>query len=275
MTQNAKKWVRRIYSALICVALAVMAVLLMVQCVAIYRLGDAPFTRETVIAYFAPIAVPVYLCIALVVAGFALSPLLPEAPDSKPDRDAITLRRLQSKIDLAHCPADVARKAGRLRAGRTLHHYITLILLGVGSAVFLWYALDVSRFSTEDINNSMIQATTLLLPCMVVPAAYGIFTAYYCRRSIRQETALLLSVQYDRLATEMEEQSGHPDGGSAEDTRKKKAKKSSDNEVWIQLVRGVALVTGIALVVVGLLDNGAAAVLTKAINICTECIGLG
>ena len=276
MTQNTKKQVRLIYHALISIALAVAAVLLMIQCVAIY-LDGASFTRETVIAHFAPIAVPVYLCIALVVAGFALSPLLPEAPDSKPDREAVTLQRLQKKVNLSNCSADVARKASRLRANRTLHHYVALILLGIGSAVFLWYALDVNHFSTEDINNSMIQATVLLLPCMVVPAAYGVFTSYYCRSSIRQETKLLLTAQYDRLATEMEAQSDHPDGGPSQTTCKKKTtcSKSSNNEYWVHAIRGVALVVGIALVVVGLLENGAAAVLTKAINICTECIGLG
>ncbi|MBQ7088389.1 MAG: thioredoxin [Clostridia bacterium] len=40
-------------------------------------------------------------------------------------------------------------------------------------------------------------------------------------------------------------------------------------------VQSAILIVGVALVVVGLLENGAAAVLTKAINICTECIGLG
>ncbi|MBQ4066050.1 MAG: thioredoxin [Clostridia bacterium] len=35
------------------------------------------------------------------------------------------------------------------------------------------------------------------------------------------------------------------------------------------------LVLAVALIVVGALSDGASAVLTKAVNICTECIGLG
>ncbi|MBQ8494361.1 MAG: thioredoxin [Clostridia bacterium] len=41
------------------------------------------------------------------------------------------------------------------------------------------------------------------------------------------------------------------------------------------IARCAVLVLGIVLLVWGALENGAADVLTKAINICTECIGLG
>ena len=174
MTQNTKTWVRRVYYALITAALIAVAVLLMVQCVAIYRSGDSPFTRQSIATHFAPIAVPVYVCIGLVAVGFALSPLLPAVPDSAPDRDVITLRRLQAKTDLSACPADLTRGVCRQRRARNTHHYVTLILLAVGTAAFLWYALDVSRFSLQDATGSMVKAMWVLLPCMGVPALYGV-----------------------------------------------------------------------------------------------------
>ena len=58
MTQNTKKWIRRLFFAAITVALLIAAVLLMVQCVAIYRMGDKPFTRESVAAHFSPLPSP-------------------------------------------------------------------------------------------------------------------------------------------------------------------------------------------------------------------------
>ena len=254
MTQNTKLLVRRIYFALITVALIAVAILLMIQCVAIYRLGEDPFTRESVAAHFAPIAVPVYVCLGLVAAGIALSPILPAAPDSAPDRDAVTLRRLQEKVSLSDCSADVARQIGKLRRARWIHHTVTLMLLGIGTVVFLWYALDVSRFSVEDINGSMIKAMLLLAPCVGVPAVYAVVTAYLCRRSVRKETDLLRA---------------------APKTASPAPKAETKGEQWLPYVQSAILIIGVALVVVGLLENGAAAVLTKAINICTECIGLG
>ena len=271
MTQHANLWVRRIYFALITVALIVVAVLLMVQCVAIYRLGDTPFTRESVATHFAPIAVPVYVCIGLVAAGIALSPLLPAAPDSKPDRDNVTLRRLQVKLASACCSDEQCRQMFAQRRMRRVHLIVTLVLLAIGSAVFLWYATDLSRFTVEDINGSMIRAMLLLAPCMGVPAVYAVITAYLTRRSVRKEIDLIHAALRNALTA-------HSNGVQKDNNFIEKTFatcEKNDNEAWLPYLQGALLVIGVALVVVGLLENGAAAVLTKAINICTECIGLG
>lgn len=270
MTQNEKKWIRLIFFGAISAALATAAILLIIQCVAIYRLGDSPFTRERVAEYFAPISIPVYVCLGLVAAGVALSPLLPAAPDSAPDRDAVTLRRLQTQVDLSACDAGVAYTVRSLRQRRTLHHHVTLCLLAVGSVVFLWYALDVSRFSTEDINSSMIKAVLLLLPCMGIPALYAVFAAYQCRSSVRGEIVVLRQAMRMFFAARQQN-----NGGATNLKEITFASRKVTDDKWLPYVQSAILVLGVALVTVGLMENGAAAVLTKAINICTECIGLG
>ena len=50
--------------------------------------------------------------------------------------------------------------------------------------------------------------------------------------------------------------------------------KFCDSPLFINIVRGVILVTGITFVVLGILNKGFEDVLIKAINICSECIGL-
>ena len=254
MSQNMKRWVRVGYYALVCTALAVAAVLLMWQCVAIYQVGDSPFTRERIAEYFAPIAIPVYICIGLVVAGFALSPLLPAAPDSKPDRDNITLLRLENKL-ITTLSDEQEMLVNRMRRHRILHRNITLSLLAIGTAVFLWYALDVEKFSLSDATGSMVNAMKVLLPCVGVPALYGIFTAYFCRHSIKQEIALLRT--------------------APREAQNPVAKAEVKSDVWTLCLQGVLLAAGIGLTVYGLLYNGAVDVLWKAVNICQECIGLG
>ena len=255
MTQKQQKAVRIAYFTLISVALVAVAILLMVQCVAIYRLGDSPFTRENIAAYFAPIAVPVYVTLGLIAVGFALSPLLPATPDSAPDRDAITLARLQAKVDLAACPADLNRAVSRQRRSRNLHRTVTLVLLAIGAAVYLWYGLDVSHFPTENINDAMVAAMMVLLPCVGVPFLYAVFAAYFCRQSVKKEIALLRTAPAEASAAA--------------------AKATAKSEKWMPYVQGVLLVAGVGLVVYGLLFNGAVDVLWKAVNICQECIGLG
>lgn len=255
MTQNTKVWVRRVYYALVCAALIVAAVLLMVQCVAIYRLGDSPFTRQRIAEYFAPIAVPVYVCIGLVAVGFALSPLLPAAPDSQPDRDAVTLRRLQARTDLTACPGELIAAVCKARRARNRHHYITLVLLAIGAAAFLWYALDVSRFSLQDATGSMVKAMWVLLPCMGIPALYGVFTAYFCRHSVKREIELLKTAPKEAVSPA--------------------PKAQPKSEKWMPYLQGAMVAAAVGLIVYGLLYNGALDVLWKAVNICQECIGLG
>ena len=275
MSRNMKRWVRIGYYALVCTALAVAAILLMWQCVAIYQVGDSPFTRERIAEYFAPISIPVYICIGLVVAGFALSPLLPAAPDSKPDRDTITLRRLEEKL-VTTLSDKQEMQVNRMRRSRILHRNVTLSLLAVGTAVFLWYALDVNRFPLQDATGAMVNAMWVLLPCVGVPFAYAVFAAYFCRSSVRKEIALLRAAQYEQLAKRMERH----DEADSEVPAAKSIEKSEEyskrrNDLLESIVRGVVLAVAIGLTVYGLLHNGAMDVLWKAVNICQECIGLG
>lgn len=255
MTENAKIWVRRIYYALITVALVTVAVLLMVQCVAIYRLGDDAFTRVNIARHFAPIAIPVYVCIGMAVAGFALSPLLPAAPDSAPDRDAVTLRRLQAKTDLSACDSDMARKVNILRRTRNTHHKGTLAMLTTGTVVFLWYALDVERFYVETKDADVRRAVLVLLVCMLPAFLYGLFTAYFCRQSVKKEIALLRTAPKEAIAAA--------------------PKAATTEETWIPYLQGALIVIGVGMLVYGALIGGAGEVLKKAAVICTECIGLG
>lgn len=47
------------------------------------------------------------------------------------------------------------------------------------------------------------------------------------------------------------------------------------SKITINVIRAVVLVVGVTFVVLGVLNGGANDVMIKAINICTECIGLG
>jgi hypothetical protein len=196
----------------------------------------------------------VYICLGLVAAGFALSPLLPAAPDSTPDRDVVTLRRLQSKTNLEDCPAELTHAVCKQRRARNRHYYITLVLLAIGTAVFLWFAMDQTRY-TDAYNASMLNAALVALPCAGVPALYGIFTAYFFRHSVKKEIALLRTAPKEAISPT--------------------PKTTDKSEKWMPYVQGGIFAIGVGLVVYGALYKGALDMLWKAINICKECIGIG
>ena len=92
-----------------------------------------------------------------------------------------------------------------------------------------------------------------MLPCLAVPFGYGIYASSSNRKSLDRQWELV-----KRL----------PSVKACEDTQNRNEKNR------FALLLGLTLVA-LLLIVVGRLMDGAADVLTKAINICTECVGLG
>ena len=86
------------------------------------------------------------------------------------------------------------------------------------------------------------------------PAAFSIFAAYYNKTSIRREVELMKMVAAPRQPVEL--------------TPKAPCR------LWAILPYGLLAVAAV-LIVVGVMGNGFADVLTKAVNICRECVGLG
>ena len=256
MTNELAKRIRAVCGILLSLSILVSGICLAAACVGIYHTGDHPFSREVVAEAFSGIAFPVYLCLALVVAAFLLDLLLPgeKARLTPGKQNKLILKRLHSKVDLSRCEESLRSGVAAQQKSRTLHRGITAGLLILGSVVFLIYALRADSFHQSQINDSMIRAMTVLLPCMLVPFGYGVFTSYRNSASIDREIALLKQADAKKEA---------PAPSPAP-----KAKR-------VVLIRNVILILAAASLVFGFLTGGTADVLTKAVNICTECVGLG
>ena len=259
MTEKSKKAVRLAYHIAVTVALVTAGVLLMAACLAIYRSGpnpgDQPFTREVVAAHFAPIALPVWIAVGVAVLGFILHPLLPDAPAPKADMTAAFCRRMAARTDLTACPADLRAAVEKERRLRTLHSRVAWGLLLAGAAAFLCYALNVDHFDKSAITPAMTAAMWVLLPCMGVPFAYGVFAAYFRRGSYKRELGLLKQAPAEAVS---------PAPAPVPFA-----------ERWVRVARYAVLTVAVAAILIGWIGDGWMDVLTKAINICTECIGLG
>ena len=259
MTDKSKKILRLAYHIAVTAALVVAGVLLLCACVAIYRSGpnpgDQPFTREVVAQHFAPIALPVWISVGLAVLGFVLKPLLPDAPAPKADMTATACKRLAARTDLSLCPAELTAAVKKERRSRNVHKGITLGLLAVGTVVFLCYALNVNHFDKSAISPAMKAAMWWLIPCFGVPFAYGVFAAYAGRGSVKRELALLKQAPDEAVSSA--------------------PAPVPMSERWVLVARYAVLAVAIAALLIGYIGDGWMDVLTKAINICTECIGLG
>lgn len=241
-----KKYIHRIYSIVLSIASVIAGICLIAACIQINSAGDRPFSTEAVQVAFHSIAIPVYLCVALVIGGFILDGFFPIPKEKK-----ISLKQDSAILEKLYQNADPTLQNNKLRYKRHLMGRISLLWLVIGSVLFLLYALDGSNFSVETISSAMAKASVWLAVCMAIPFGSAVFTAYYAKASIQKEIAMLKNAGVTPVRSSV------PAGR---------------NLTWI---RWAILCIGAICVIVGFVNGGTEDVLTKAVNICTECVGLG
>lgn len=256
MTKSNDIFVRRIFNVLHIISIIVAGICLMAGCLSIYSLGDGAYSRQVVAETFSKIALPVFLCLTLTAIGFIwdfIAPLTEKEKKFKPY--AHLLDRLIVKKDLSGCDEALLNSIFKERKSRKLHTAIRTIIICIAGAVFLGYALNSNNYQT-DINASVIKAMWVLIPCLIVPFAYSVFTAYHNEKSLKNEIELMKKAPAKETAEEIENT-------------------ASKTEKAVMVARVGLLLVGISFLLYGYFAGGTADVLTKAINICTECIGLG
>lgn len=261
---QTRKMIHLIYGVLLSVLIVIVAICLIRSCVEIYKSGASPFTRESIAAQFAEIAVPVYVCLAGIAVGIVLSLVLP-LEDKKlrgMTDEKKTLAKLRTRLDIYGVNCDGALR-DRLKKEPRLRVLLRIIcaLLCMGTAVpLIVYLSDLSHF-TVDLNASILAATYMALPWVVISGGVCLIEVYLERASVSREIALVK----EAIAA-----------GAVSKWEIKDRKTGNRGErVGVAIVRVVLLVAAVALIVMGIDNGGMKDVLGKAIRICTECIGLG
>ncbi len=255
MTNSKTLFSRRIYNILHSVSIIVAGICLMAGCLSIYSSGYGTYTRQIVAETFSKISLPIYVCLALTIIGFLwefISPTKSEK-EKKFMPYAHILNHLNLKKDLNGCDDETLKSIYKERKRRKIHTLIKTIIICISICVFLLYALNGNNYNT-DINTSVIKAMWVLIPCLAIPFAYSVFTAFHNEKSLKKEIELMKKA---------------PAKETAED------KEIKNNNKVMNIVRFALLFIGVGILVYGYITGGTADVLTKAINICTECIGLG
>ena len=250
------KRMRRIFAVLLSVSIVLAGICLMAACYSIYRQGDSPYSREMIADTFSYIAVPVYLCLALVILGVLAHPFLPSAQKTLPPEKnlPLILARLQQKADLSQCDEALQAQIFSCRTDRKRNQYAAAITLALCTLIFLFYALDSAHFTLEDVNGSVVRAVLKLLPCIVLPFGIAILAAIQNKKR--------MAVEIELLRQAPKTQSPAPSVPVAPTNK-------------LVYVRFVILAVAAGLLLYGACTGGTADVLVKAINICTECVGLG
>lgn len=263
MTQETKKRIHLIYGICLSAVTIIAGLCFIAACCNIYYTGianDLPqiYTRAIVEENFSKIAIPVYLCLALVIGSFILHLALPmEKKKLVPEKNLLLiLSRLQAKTDLGSCESDLQERIVAQQKNRKFLCILCAILLVIGSAGFLVYACDGGRWGGNS-TPTMISAMYMMIGALAIPLAFTIYAAYFCRGSLQTEIELMkqASLQAPKKA--------------------EKAEPKTQNRFLMPGIQTVILVVGVLLVVLGACNGGTVDILSKAVAICTECVGLG
>ena len=254
MTRN------RVYLILQAALCILLVVLLSVSAVSIYREGaarkaehplEAIYTREIAAERFAPIAPLFFASIGLMIAGLVLG--VKDENADKPVRDSELARDL--------IVARVAEPSEDMRKARSRQK----LLLRGGWGVFavcmlpiLIYIVNPAHFPQEDLEGMFYGLIRVVIPW----TALGL-CALAVTFILREKWVLAEAEAAQARIREEKELGIKPEPGKAPQPKNMRP-------LQIMLV-----IAAIGFIVAGVFNGSARDVLYKAINICTECVGLG
>ena len=254
--------IRRIYRIILTVSLIVAGLCLMAAAGHIYYTGgEQIYTLEKISNIFSYIAIPVYVAVALVIGSFVLELFLPLPKKSRPEKNyAMILYKLQQRTDPQSCgDAELRNQVLSLRKQRKTLAVLILAVPAALLAVFVYYALTCNNYPSlttghHAVTHAMVSNALVWGVCTLITLGFATFTAYSVRAGMIHEAELLRLMAQQKAPT--------------------KAQACGCNR-YLNMMRCAVILLAVVMIVVGAIGDGWYDVLTKAVAICTECVGLG
>ena len=273
ISDKNKKRIHLGFGILISLMLVLVGILFISSCYSIYKSGRSPFTYASISAAFAKIAVWVYITVSLVILGGALSILLPtEDRKLKGERSpAVVVKRYAERVNTAEIDTELSASVEKERRLRKILGYVRCAIITLSAILPLIYLLNPANFPAvsgqynAEILHGMLLYLAFLSPMIVFEVVYVIVSDL----SYNREYELLKkAVAANGISAATQEESPSMIA--------KVCRFLNENRQPITLGIRIAFVgCAVVFIVIGIANGGMAEVLNKAINICTECIGLG
>lgn len=250
MTKQNNNRILLIYNILLSVSIIIAGACLISGCLSIYYSGNG-YSRELVAQVFSKICIPVYICLGLVVGSFIINAIIPTKHKVKPTKNYnLILSNLISTHDANS--SDEYLKLKKRKKNLSIENYCCIFIF---SCTFLNFALNGDNFHQTNINKSIINFMWILLPCLAIPILFAVFRYYYSISITKKQIEILKTLPKKEKLTDTS------------------LLKTTDKKILI--IKIVIVTVAVGVLIFGAVTGGFADVLTKAVNICTECIGLG
>ena len=259
MSEKRLRTVRHIYGIGLSIVMCVLGIYFIASCIDIYLSGNSPFTRESVGVHLMELLPIIIVAIVGIIGGAVLSFFTTDEEKIKGKIDhRVTLSRLYSRVDWISCPEETLLSIEREKSLRKKISIACACVCGICLVVSLIYFFNIKNFPGADITSEVAHSMLFLLPCSVVALGSMLACSILCNQSLARQADLTkkaLTVSKNKEKT-------------PEIVYK-------DNSKKLKITQIVILSLAVALIIVGACLGGAESVLKKAINICTECIGMG
>lgn len=269
MTEKNGNLLRRIYGIFLSVFTVVAGILLIVQSQRIYRSAEiSPYSYEKAAEALSQIAVPLFLWIAAVIAGWILWEIFPpkkEKTKASVDSTAI-LKRLKGRLSDG-VQSEYLKRAALIKNTVWGVCIAFCVLSAVMVAVCIWNKNNYTPIGSNfNPTRDMLAMLPKFLPWVIISFLFASAATVYEEMSARRETE-----EVKRLLAETRK----TQAPTVKKEKKIKLPAFFEHAYFQYAVRGALLVVGVVFVIAGCFNGGVIDVLEKAINICTECIGLG
>ena len=249
-----KKLLDKIFLIIVSILTLIMGVVFIVQVLRIYYGNDKTFTREICGEFLLQMLPIIIIWIISIIGSFVYFNI-----KTNPKKEFAKLTNAYKLKNLEEiCPyvEEEYELVNKEKKNRKIVMIINIVVVSICSIMSLGYLLNVKHFdSSGDLMAQAVKMGIHLLPWVIIAFGSMIIATIY------EEISSKKSIEYLK--------------NIIKNNGKKEAVKQIENKKVINIARGIILGVSIILIVVGIIDGGVEDVLQKAINICTECIGLG
>lgn len=280
MQEKTCKTVRLCYGIALSLMTAVTGALFIWQTLDIYLSGGSrPFTREIVLERLNRIAPAFWIWVVMVAVGFIIWEVFAVSCKRAPLKDdCYALRRLKKRVPQKVGESGLASLKA-VKRGELINLIVKLCAAALclaGVAYGIAYLATASNFPKTDVNGEMLNMAAHLAPCvfaaLLILCGVTLYLSISAKKQLPHVKQLIASARAD-------EKNGveavYVTGNTAVADLYGRWKALSNHKYFILGVRIAIAVFAVTFIILGIVNGNMRAILIKAINICTECIGLG
>lgn len=280
MQEKTCKTVRLCYGIALSLMTAVTGALFIWQTLDIYLSGGSrPFTREIVLERLNRIAPAFWIWVVMVAVGFIIWEVFAVSCKRAPLKDdCYALRRLKKRVPQKVGESGLASLKA-VKRGELINLIVKLCAAALclaGVAYGIAYLATSANFPKTDVNGEMLNMAAHLAPCvfaaLLILCGVTLYLSISAKKQLPHVKQLIASAKAD-------EKNGveavYVTGNTAVADLYGRWKALSNHKYFILGVRIAIAVFAVTFIILGIVNGNMRAILIKAINICTECIGLG